>query len=187
MGPEKNYFKNILGEIENRVHPEVYHFRNGNHPGSTWYLKTACPMPNLSQLDKFGYGLLWSNVSDENPEIIKLVPHAYDWTGKEIPYMASVWIDIKSDVIFNYSEKVGYNIILVDRNIGNQFYVDTLRDLVTISRDNAQDFPDDIDLLDQIDNIEEIMNFLGKEIRSEDAVLLRNDFKILEGGKNKEE
>ena len=58
MGPEKNYFKNILDEIENKINTEVYHFRNGNHPGPHWYLKTVCPLPNLTQLDKFGYGLL---------------------------------------------------------------------------------------------------------------------------------
>ena len=95
------YFDGILDEIKDKINPEVTHFRKGNHPGPKWYLKTVCPTPNLKQIDKFGYGLLWANLAQQYPDKIKVVPHAYDWTGTEIPYMVN-----KSQLIEQIAETV---------------------------------------------------------------------------------
>ncbi len=116
------YFQGILDNLTNKTHPEIYHFRKGNHPGPKWYLKTVCPTPNLKQIDKLGYGDLWFNLAKEEPNIIKLIPYAYDWHGNNIPYMVSVWIEIKHDVIITVDDVSGLEVLLVDRDYGHIFY-----------------------------------------------------------------
>lgn len=184
---DKDYFENITDILRNSTHPEVYHFRNGNHPGSNWYLKTVCPMPNLSQIDKFGYGLLWNSVAYDNPASTKLVAHAYDWDGKEIPYMASVWLNIECDVILSFGQLNGYNVLLVDRKTGNEFYVKNLRELLAITREQDCEIEQLAKRLDELDEIEEIANSLEKDARSEGAIQIRKEFKILDGGLEEDE
>lgn len=184
---DKDYFQNITDILRNSIHPEVYHFRNGNHPGSNWYLKTVCPMPNLSQIDKYGYGLLWNSVAYDNPNSTKLVAHAYDWYGKEIPYMASVWLNIECDVILSFGQLNGYNILLVDRNTGNEFYVKNLREILNIIRNQTSENQMLMKRLDEHDEIKEIADELEKNVRSENAIQIRKEFKILDGGREEDE
>ena len=184
---DKEYFQNITTILKNSTHPEVYHFRNGNHPGSNWYLKTVCPMPNLSQLDKYGYGLLWNSVAYDHPESVKLVAHAYDWEGKEIPYMASVWLDTECDVILSFGELCGYNVLLVDRNIGNEFYVKNLREIISITRGQECELDQLANRLTELDEMEAIADELEKDARAEGAIQIRKEFKVLDGGREEDE
>ncbi len=185
MDVENGYFDGIIKELEDATHPEVFHFRNGNHPGPDWYLKTVCPMPKLRQIDKIGYGILWNNIANEHPDETKLVPHAYDWNGNEIPYMTSVWLDIESDVIIKFEPATGLNIVLVDRDVGREFYIESLRSLIDYTREESK-LDKDISL-DEIDKIEEIAEILALETKDEDAIQIRNNFKVLKGGKGKNE
>lgn len=184
MNVETEYFSGILKELENATHPEEFHFRHGNHPGSDWYLKTVCPMPNLKQIDTIGYGILWDNLASEHSNEIKSVPHAYDWFGNEIPYMMSIWIDVKSDVIIKFEPSTGLNVILVDRDVGQQFHVESLKHLIEYSREESK-WAEDISL-DEIDAIEKIATFIEHSNKTENFIQIRNDFKVLEGGKGKE-
>ncbi len=183
MDVETEYFHGILKELEDAIHPEVFHFRNGNHPGSEWYLKTVCPMPKLRQIDKIGYGILWSNIANEHPDEVKLVAHAYDWRGDEIPYMTSVWLDVESDVIIKMEPLTGLNIVLVDRDVGKQFYIESLRTLINFTREESK-WNEDISL-DEIDEIEKIANVLEHQTKAEDAIQIRSNFKVLKGDKKK--
>ena len=185
MDVEKSYFHGVLEKLNSATHPEVFHFRNGNHPGPNWYLKTVCPMPKLRQIDKIGYGNLWDNIAMEHPNDVLLVPHAYDWLGKEIPYMASIWLSVESDVIIKMDSLSGLNIVLVDRAIGNEYHVETLKKLIEFSRSNVEEI-DNI-AIDELEQIEEIANLLERELKSESAIQIRNDFTVMDGGKNKEE
>lgn len=185
MDVETGYFQGIIKELEDAAHPEVFHFRCGNHPGSDWYLKTVCPMPKLRQIDKIGYGILWHNISHEHPDEIKLVPHAYDWNGNEIPYMTSVWLGVESDVIIKFESLTGLNIILVDRDVGKQFYIESLRSLIDYSREESK-WEEDNMTLDELDKVEEIAEVLDRQTKAEDAIQIRSNFKVLKGGKKKE-
>ena len=180
-----DYFRNITNTLKNSLHPEVYHYRNGNHPGPDWYLKTVCPMPNLNQIDKFGYGLLWTSIIEDHPTIIKLIPHAYDWNGLEIPYMASIWINIKNDFILTFDQKTGYTIMLVDREVGEEFYINSLNDLILMSREESKNLKNVNKYLDELDEIEEIADLLGKEVKSK-TTIQQNDLKLLDGGLNED-
>ncbi len=185
------YFQGILDNLTNKTNPEIYHFRKGNHPGPRWYLKTVCPMPNLKQLDKLGYGTLWYNLSKEEPDIIKLVPHAYDWHGNSIPYMISVWIEVKYDVIITIDDVVGLEVLLVDREYGHIYYVNNLKQLLNVARRDSGSWLDNPSVeLKELDDIEKIANFLDKKMKNklkgDVAKYIRKEFKLLDGGKKKE-
>lgn len=185
---ERNYFKGIIEELKNTVHPEEYHFRNGNHPGSNWYLKTVCPTPNLKQIDKIGYGVLWSNIERNHPNEVKIVPHAYDWHGNEIPYMASIWINIESDVIIKMDYIDGIKIVLVDRDIGNQYYVENIKELIDFSRDSTENYNvTDPSFLDELDIIDDISDLLEGECTIENSTQVKEKFRVLDGGKHEDE
>ena len=183
------YFHDITNFLRTSTHPEVYHFRAGNHPGETWYLKTVCPMPDLMQIDKFGHGLLWQTLSGENPEAVKIVPYAYDWEGNDIPYMASVWLNIECEIIISMHPKTGYNLILVDRMVGGDFYVKNLLELLEVAREETKGMEDeDIeDYLGELDEIEEIALVLKKEIQAGIATQIRKELKVVDGGLEEDE
>lgn len=180
------YFHDITNFLRTSTHPEVYHFRAGNHPGEEWYLKTVCPMPNLMQIDKFGHGLLWKALSEESPESVKIVPCAYDWEGNDIPYMASVWLNVECDIIISMNLKTGYNLILVDRIVGGDFYVNNLLELLEVAREETKGMEDIEDYLGELDEIEEIALVLKKEIHSENATQIRKEFRVVDGGLEEE-
>lgn len=182
------YFQGILDNLTNKTHPEIYHFRKGNHPGPRWYLKTVCPTPNLKQMDKFGYGALWSNLAKEEPNIIKLIPHAYDWYGNNIPYMVSIWIEVKHDIIITVDGVSGLEVSLVDRDYGHIFYVNNLKQLLSIARKETKTwFSNPSVELEELDDIEKIANFLDEKmkykLKGEAAQHIRKSFKLLDGGK----
>lgn len=184
---EDAYFYNITNFLRTSIHPEVSHFRAGNHPGEEWYLKTVCPMPNLMQIDKYGHGLLWQALAKENPIDIKIVPHAYDWEGNDIPYMASIWLNIECDIIISMHPKTGYTLISVDRHVGEEFYINSLFELLESSREETKDMDDIEDYLCELDEIEEITIVLQKEIYSKNATQTRKEFKVVDGGLEKED
>lgn len=182
------YFENILDELKNKTHPETCHFRKGNHPGPKWFLKTVCPTPHLKQIDKYGYGVLWSNIAQENPEIVKLVDLAYDWNGDEIPYMASVWIHKEYDIIVSLDDTItgyGLEVIMVDRKTGSEFYLDNLKKLVSIGRNDTKWYTNPSLYLSELDNIDEIADLMESEFESLGATHIRKKFSIVEGGKKK--
>ena len=184
---DNSYFHDITNLLRTSIHPEVCHFRAGNHPGINWYLKTVCPMPNLMQIDKFGYGLMWSTLAEEDSNSVKIVPHAYDWEGNDIPYMASVWLNIECDIIISMHPKTGYNLILVDRNIGSDFYVNNLLELLVLAREQTKGMEDIAKYLGELDEIEEIALILKKEIDAENASEIRKEFKVVDGGLEEDE
>lgn len=181
------YFHNITDFLKNSTHPEIYHFRAGNHPGAAWYLKTVCPMPDLMQIDKFGHGLLWQTLAAENPESVKIIPHAYDWEGKDIPYMVSVWLNIVCDIIIFMHPKTGYNLSFVDRIVGEEYYINNIFELVELSRDTTKSMKNINNYLNELDEIEEIVSVLKKEMHSKNATQIRKELKVVDGGSEEEE
>lgn len=179
-----SYFDDILAVLENSIHPEVYHFRKGNHPGKNWYLKTVCPMPNLKQVDHLGFGSLWQIFSETNPSIARLVPHAYDWQGREIPYCASIWVKIGMDVILAYSDIVGFQFDVVTEKDGQEYYIDQLMDQINDARIDSKfsiQYPHNE--LNQLDEIEQIAGILKKNTRVLEVDQLKNSLKVIAGGK----
>lgn len=172
-----NYFGGLTEELKNKIHPEIYHFRVGNHPGPEWFLKTVCPIPNLIQIDKYGYGTLWHELTQEYPTKIKIVPYAYDWNGNEIPYMVSVWVNKKIDILISLSDN-GFNISMVERQIGNEHYFYMTMSLIYNEREQSK-WVDDIDL-DDLDKIENIARILKDNIKSKDETHIK--FRIINGG-----
>jgi len=139
------------------------------------------------QIDKFGYGLIWSTLAEEDSNSVKIVPHAYDWEGNDIPYMASVWLNIECDIIISMHPKTGYNLILVDRNVGSDFYVNNLLELLVLAREQTKGMEDIAKYLGELDEIEEISLILKKEIDAENAVEIRKEFKVVDGGLEEDE
>lgn len=186
------FFKDILIKLKNSTHPEVYHFRNGNHPGPNWYLKTVCPTPELKQIDRYGYGKLWLEIRKDYPDYIKIVPQAYDWNGNEIPYMVSVWLVNDIDIIMEVDIKTGLNVMIVDRIIGEEFHIEQARTMINQTRDRLIQDGDIISNirpeLEELDNIDEILDCLQKSIDHQETSLLaqeiRKEFRVHSGGKN---
>lgn len=179
-----SYFDDILSTLENSIHPEVHHFRKGNHPGKSWFLKTVCPMPNLKQVDHSSFGSLWKIFCQTNPGIARLVPHAYDWRGHEIPYFASIWVKTGMDVILAYSDKVGFQFDVVTEKDGREYYIDHLVNQIDQARmDSKLSIQYPYEQLNQLDEIEQIAEILKNNVRVLEVEELKNSLKVIPGGK----
>lgn len=180
----------IIQKFKASNHPEITHYRKGNHPGKDWFLKTVCPMPNLDQIDRLGYGGIWKRLSKEYPETIKIIPEAYDWEGNEIPYMISVWITSDTDVIFNYTDiNEQLEIIFVHRTAGQQIQLDKLNIITSVEKEKVIEGIDlnvdkDIAYIAELDKIKEIIVLLKKDLSKDNNVGEIKKFKLVKGGKN---
>lgn len=175
-----------INKIKKKNHPESYHEKNLNHPGSDWYLKTVCPNPELLQIDKHGYGLLWFNLYHEHPDKIKLISVAYDWNGTRIPYMTSIWVNKNYDIIFNYNDITGFKILVVDYKTGNEQFIRNLKSLLSTYEDNFESIDHLSDSLNEISYIKDIIDSIENMIDSNNIFENNEiDFKILQGGKIK--
>ena len=92
---------------------------------------------------------------------------------------------VESDVIIKFESLTGLNIILVDRDVGKQFYIESLRSLIDYSREESK-WEEDNMTLDELDKVEEIAEVLDRQTKAEDAIQIRSNFKVLKGGKKKE-
>lgn len=185
---DKSQLFGIIEKFKNSNHPEITHFRKGNHPGKEWYLKTVCPMPNLQQIDRMGYGELWEQLQDEYPDVIKLVPEAYDWDGIELPYMISIWIYNDTDVIFNYNDSIDQlEVIFADRDVGQQMQLEKIKNIISIEKDKFINSIIDDNTRDkynmELDNISEIVNHLKSNFTNTSQTKNKKQFKIVTGGK----
>lgn len=172
-----NYsFNGILNKIKNSTHPEEYHKKNGNHPGSNWYLKTVSPIPDLIQVDEFGFGLLWQTLSDEYPELIKLVTEAYDWNGVEIQNMVSIWLDQQIDIILGYDHYSGVSMSIISRDEGIEHYTYVLKHFLTLSKESLMARHSKSKTIKDVDTLLTNLKLpSAKEIK----------LKVLKGGKKK--
>ena len=183
---ERNYFYGIVDYLKGATHPEVFHKRYGNHPGDDWYLKTVCPMPDLRQVDSIGYGALWKNVQVNHPNEVTIVPYAYDWNGKEIPYMASIWIRNDSDVILKLDPIEGVKVVLVDRDVGNTYYSETLYELIDITREAVDWFDNKDEIVAELEILDAIASNMAKG-QGEIDEAAKKKFTLLDGGRDEDE
>lgn len=180
----------ILEKFKNSNHPELTHYHKGNHPGNNWFLKTVCPMSNLEQIDRLGYGSIWKRLSKKYPETIKIKPEAYDWDGNEIPYMISVWVINDTDIIFNHTDiNEQLEIIFVHRASGQQLQLDKLNIITSIEKEKIIENIDltsnkHTDYIMELDKIKEIIGLLQKSLLKSNKIGEIKKFKIIKGGKN---
>ena len=86
--------------LEHSVSPEVQHFRQGTHPGATWWLKTAI----VKQDHHVGLAAMWHALQRTYPHLVRITPHCWDWRGNLIPWASSVWICQGRDVLVEAHE-----------------------------------------------------------------------------------
>lgn len=88
----------ITAFLQQAVHPEIHHFRNGSHPGPGWWLKTVCPDPAIPRVDGLGFGRSWQDFADRHPGLVRVVPVAFNWSGDIIAETFSVWVADDRDI-----------------------------------------------------------------------------------------
>jgi hypothetical protein len=187
MDDTVKFFDQILSTLDNSIHPEVYHFRHGSHPGKNWFLKTVCPMPNLKQVDQLGFGALWEIFCIDHHKAAMMVPYAFDWKGNEIPYCASVWLRTGIDVLLTYSDIVGFQFDIVEEKEGREYYIDRIEEAISTARTNSRhsiEYPRET--LNELDEIEDVLAVMRHNSRVLEIDELRNNLKVIPGGKDDE-
>ena len=71
--------------------------------------------------------------------------------------MASNVLKFELAIINTMNQETGYNLILVDRAVGSDFYVNNLLALLAVAREKTKEMEDIADYLGELDEIEEIV------------------------------
>lgn len=87
-------YQGVWHTLDNSVPPEITHYQMGQHPGTSWWLKTVIPSNDQSLLHQ-----AWDAVARKHPRLVCLEPHAYDWQQNLITGAHSIWLNYKIDVV----------------------------------------------------------------------------------------
>lgn len=92
-------FANVCAILQSGTPPEITHFRNGNHPGKSWWLKTVVPASAQCPLTE-----IWNRLAHQHPQLITWVLEAYDWQQQRIQGAHSIWLRNDVDIHIDYQD-----------------------------------------------------------------------------------
>ena len=90
-------FANVCAILQTGTPPEITHFRNGNHPGKKWWLKTVVPASAHNALTE-----IWNRLAHQHPQLVTWVLEAYDWRECRITHAHSIWLRNDVDIVIDY-------------------------------------------------------------------------------------
>jgi hypothetical protein len=92
-------FSGALNVIKSGINPEMWHAKNGSHPGFGWNIKTVIPKPIYASIDSRNIIASWNIVCAQYPDIIKITDESYDWAGNNLIEWQTVWIKEGFDIV----------------------------------------------------------------------------------------
>lgn len=99
MSEEDWDFRGVLGVIRDGTNPEIWHMRNGTHPGVGWSIKTVIPRPQTAGIDSRGIITGWSMICARYPMSVTWTDDSYDWAGNHLPEWQTMWVRDGFDVV----------------------------------------------------------------------------------------
>lgn len=170
-------FLGVLDVIKNGTNPEIWHVRNGTHPGIGWNIKTVIPKSQFCTDDNKYIILSWLKLCVDFVMTVTWTDAAYDWNGNLLPEWQTIWVKDGFDVVPKDPAITGINSLKLITSTNGvepaiESVIDNLRDQLVQSNNKA-----DIDELTELLDIAETMLLQTSE---SDIIARRKNIKVID-------